>query len=125
MGFLDNNMFSSKSTNNNKTETNNISGGASEGATNLVASDSNVNFEVLDAGAIESSFEFAKESQAFLGQNMASVLGLVDKSIDAQGDIINAQASANANETMSGIKEIIIPLSIVSVVGLVIYKVAS
>lgn len=115
--------FNSSSQNENKTDTANVSGGASDDATSLVANDSTINYEVLDGGAIQSSYDFARESQAFFGETFSSVLGIVEKSVDAQGEVVGQYAAARANEDTKGIAGALIPVALIAAVGLVGYKV--
>lgn len=111
---------SSESSQSTTTETNNASLQNTSGF--AAGSVKATNLEVLDAGAIQSSFDFAKETQAGFGETFESVLGIVEKSIDSQGEIVGAYSQAKTNEETKGIANMVIPLAVVSVVGLIGYK---
>lgn len=110
-----------ESTSTTTTETNN----ASLQDTNGFAAGSvkATNIEILDGNAIESSFDFAKETQAHFGQTFESVLGLVEKSVDAQGEIVGQYAEARANEDSGGISKSLTPIVFLSIAGFITYKV--
>lgn len=118
MGF---NFLGSSAENRNQTTTNNISGGAADSAQSIVASNSEVN--LLDEGAIKSSFDFAKQSQAFFGENLVSVLGLAKESVQSQGDLIEQINKSETNRQTLGASNLA-PLVIVgSVITLIAYRI--
>lgn len=75
---------------------------------------------MLDGGAIKSAFEYASETQTNFGENFASVLGLVEKSVGAQEKLVGAFAESERveseaeSETMfKGLRSIAVPLAII------------
>lgn len=85
----------------------------------------NVSIDVLDEGAINNSFEFAKETQAFLGETFSSVLGLIEKQQDDIVDVATAStdkvASAYASKQSGGLAPLAMgALGLLGFVGLIV-----
>lgn len=78
----------------------------------------NVHIEALDANAIGSAFDFAKESQAFFGDSYSKTLGLLEE--NTQDAIYGVQA-AYANKESEGTMPLLIVGGILAALGLTIY----
>lgn len=64
-----------------------------------------VNVEVLDAGAVNSAFDFAEESQAYLGESFADVTGLAEDVIDTTADFAEFAVAEQAMTSETAIRE--------------------
>lgn len=77
--------------------------------------------EVLDAGAVNSAFDFAKESQSFWGESFDSVLGLVErqgeKAVNAAQQITSDFNQRDLEKSTSGIASVMPLLSGTVLVG--------
>jgi len=105
------------------TETNNSSIQDNEGLAFSNSTGNNVS--ILDEGAIETSFKFASDSQALFGQTFEGVLGLAEKSLDGQKDIINSLSDNTVSENTGGTSKILLPLVVVAGLSLIAYKMVS
>lgn len=99
------NNYESNETNTRTSE----SGFQDSGGVMALAGDGNrTNIEILDAGAIGNSFDFAKESQAMLGENFESTLGLAEITNDRSYDFAednNSRAYDFAARSMDAVEQ--------------------
>lgn len=64
------------------------------------------NIEILDAGAINSAFDFANESQSFWGENFNSVLGTLENTSDSSYDFAENVVSDSFDYTTEALLKV-------------------